>query len=331
MKRAHQYLLFVLLFGASLAFGLRYFANDSQKTSSDALSLSSRSKNIPYSIESFRLRDYLPSTIKQVRVVQETPAFRSSVVSYQSDGLTLYALMNVPTSPEPLGGYPVVIVNHGYIDPAIYTTERSYANTSAYFAQNGFLVLKPDYRDHDKSEGEARKFFSRMDYAIDVAHLIASIPSLPQANPQKIFMYGHSMGGDITLRLTEMSHRITAATLWAPAVTTFPESHLYFTRRNSAGEVLKSQQELDSTLSSSDYSAVSVLENLDYVTTPLIIHHGTHDESVPYSWGAELYNLLMNQGKSVTLYTYEGDNHDIAGNWSTALSRDVAFFRSFLD
>lgn len=331
MRLNKKILLLCFLLLSSLVYALYSNTTHTQKSPlPENTSLSSQSKNIPFSIESFRQRDFLPSTITEVRLVQETSAFRSTIVSYLSDELTLYALMNVPTSPKPTDGYPVVIVNHGYIDPAIYKTDRSYANTSAYFAQNGFLVLKPDYRAHDRSEGEARKFFSRIEYALDVAHLMASISSIPQANPQKIFLYGHSMGGDITLRLMEMSRHITAATLWAPAVTTFPENHLYFIRRNSSGEVLKNQQELDSTLTSDDYPAVSVLENLDYVSAPLLIHHGTADESVPYSWGVNLYERLKAEGKQVTLYSYDGDNHDIAGNWSKALSRDVEFFRSFL-
>ena len=76
-----------------------------------------------------------------------------------------------------------------------------------------------------------------------------------------------------------------------------------------------------------DYEQVSVLNNVAYVNKPLLIHHGTADESVPYEWGVKLNERLEEEGKLVTLYTYERDNHDIAANFSRALGRDVEFFR----
>lgn len=290
------------------------------------------SESLPqYSIRSFREKVFAPSTIQTERLVRETTSFRSYVVSFVSDNLKQYALMNVPTQSAPQDGFPVVIVNHGYIDPDVYSTENSYINTSAYFAQNGFLVVKPDYRGHDQSEGEARKFFSRMDYALDVSTLLASLTTLPLANENKIFMYGHSMGGDVTLRLMEISDRITAATLWAPAVTDFPESHLYFTRKNRPEDLSRSRNEFESILKPDEYDAVSIIENVSLVNAPLLIHHGTRDESVPFSWGENLYSKLKAADKQVVFYSYQGDNHDIANNFTSALSRDVAFFRSFLD
>lgn len=288
------------------------------------------SKVVTYSIDSFRERQFAVGTITIEREVRQTSTFTSSVVSFVVDGLKQYALMNVPTGTMPVGGFPVVIVNHGYIDPAIYSTENSYINTSAYYAQNGFLVLKPDYRGHDMSDGQARHFFSRIEYALDVATLVASLPSIPQANVDKVFMYGHSMGGDVTLRNLEMGTKITAASLWAPAVAAFPESHFYFVRKNRVSELPQSQAQLDAIVQPEDYHLISLLDNLSYVSTPLLIHHGTLDDSVPLSWSETLYQHLKNAGKQVTFYRYEGDNHDIGSNFSTALDRDIAFFKSFL-
>src|SRR3989344_859362 len=187
----------------------------------------------PYLIKSMQERSY-DSKIEIERRVRETGGFISYVVSFESDGLKQYALMNMPKGDMPGSGWPIVVVNHGYIDPEAYSVENSYINTSAYFANAGFLVIKPDYRGHDNSKGEAGSLTARISYGVDVLNLVAGIRKLPEADPDHIYMYGHSMGGDVTLRVLEVCPTcVKAASLWAPAVRDFPESYMYFARRNA--------------------------------------------------------------------------------------------------
>ncbi|MDX9833557.1 MAG: alpha/beta hydrolase, partial [Anaerolineae bacterium] len=37
------------------------------------------------------------------------------IASYQSEGLTIYALLTVPRGQKPQNGWPVIVFNHGYI------------------------------------------------------------------------------------------------------------------------------------------------------------------------------------------------------------------------
>src|SRR3989344_235406 len=288
----------------------------------------------PYSIDSLKARSYA-SELKTERKVRETSGLTSYVVSFESDGLKQYALMNVPRGDTPAGGWPVVIVNHGYIEPEVFSTENSYINTSAYFANAGFLVLKPDYRGHDKSEGEPGRLVSRINYAVDVLNMMAGIPRLEGANAERIYMYGHSMGGDVTLRVLEVCDMcVKAATLWAPAVTAWPESALYFARRNSTDpkrreRLARFEQELKELFRPEEYKGVSAFDNLELVRVPLNVHHGTQDQSVPYEWGEILVNRFKELGLGYNFYSYSGDNHDIAGNWGRALARDVELFNKF--
>jgi predicted esterase len=73
---------------------------------------------------------------------------------------------------------------------------------------------------------------------------------------------------------------------------------------------------------------VSTYDNVNLVEAPVIIQHATGDESVPYEWGVNLFKKFNESKKEVHFYTYQGDNHDIAGNWGTALARDVELFRN---
>ena len=293
-------------------------------------------KSNPYLIQNTAVRNW-DSTILSQTKTRETSRFISYEITYKSDNLLQYALMNVPKGTMPQSGWPAIFVNHGHIDPQIYSTANSYINTSAYYANAGFLVLKPDYRGHGRSEGEADGVLSRINYAADVLNLIAAVKKLDTADGDHIYMYGHSMGGDVSLRVMEICPAcIRAVSLWAPAVTSFPESFLYFARKTATTDpkrletFQKRQAELAANFTSDQYTDVSTFDNVDRIRVPVIIHHATADQSVPYAWGRELFEKLQSLNKDVRFYTYQGDNHDIAGNWSTALNRDLEFFNSKL-
>lgn len=284
-----------------------------------------------YTIAGMRQRTF-DSRILDKRQVRETSGFTSYVVSFVSEGYRQYALVNMPKGNVPDGGWPVVVVNHGYIDPKVYSTENSYINTSAYFANAGFAVFKPDYRGHNKSEGDSDHLVSRMGYAEDVLNLLAAIKKQPEINTERIYMYGHSMGGDVTLRVLEVCGKcVAAATLWAPAVTVWPDSVLHFLK-NSNGDPKREERaerfmrELQEVFTEEDNIKVSTFENLRLIEVPINIHHGTADDSVPYGWGEALAAKLKELHRENYFYTYKADNHDIAQNWSTALRRDVELF-----
>lgn len=283
----------------------------------------------PYSIDSFRAMQFSPQSL----IVERSVTPNSSVVSYLSENYKQYALMITPRGNPPSGGWPVVIVNHGHIPPEQYSVTRSYINTSNYFASQGFLVLKPDYRGHDQSQGQSSsRLLARSEYTLDVLNLLSAISSIPNANPDKIFMYGHSMGGEVTLQVLESTNKITAATLWAPSVTTLPTQVVHFIAKNkSEPDPAGAFQSLyDEFVKKYNPSQISSIENLDKISTPLNIHHSPTDEIVPYQWGVELNDKLKSMGKQVNFYSYPGDNHDIAKNFGKVLSLDATFFKSFL-
>lgn len=332
-------LIFIVIIGAGLTLGVLFTQTVFKELFTDRIAtpLTNSMPNVlpnqdkeettqppQYSLDYFQQKDYPAAEITIEREVRATSGFTSYVVSYSSDTLKQYALMNVPNSDGP---HPVVVVNHGYIPPDQYSTTQSYINTSAYFANQGFLVLKPDYRGHDQSETDG-KVLSRMAYTDDVLALVHAIDSLEAADADRIYMYGHSMGGDITLKVLESSHKIKKATLWAPVAQEFPESIFYFVRKNrSSAQIMEYEGALDTMYSEDEFPALSPMNYLDRISAPLLIHHGTADASVPYAWSENLAKKLESAGVEHTFYTYPNDNHDIAANFTRALQRDVAFFQ----
>ena len=52
-------------------------------------------------------------------VLVRTDAYTQRAVTFRSDGLTISGVMNIPNGRGP---FPVLVLAHGYIDPAIYVT-----------------------------------------------------------------------------------------------------------------------------------------------------------------------------------------------------------------
>src|SRR5437868_6616579 len=77
----------------------------------------------PLLIEAMRQRQYQASPIIKEQDIGERGGYSTQVISFRSDGLKEYALQSVPDSPPPAGGYPVIILAHGYVNPADYRTD----------------------------------------------------------------------------------------------------------------------------------------------------------------------------------------------------------------
>ena len=145
----------------------------------------------PLTIDAMRARAYPGSDMVMEKEFTPASNYRSFYASYLSDGLKIYGLLTIPKGPKPATGWPVIIFNHGYIPPNIYkTTERYVAYVDA-IARSGYIVFKSDYRGHDQSQGVAQGAYGHPDYVVDVLNGLASVKRLPDADPNRIGMWGH--------------------------------------------------------------------------------------------------------------------------------------------
>src|SRR5581483_2600222 len=105
-----------------------------------------------------------------------------------SANLVEYGLMTLPHSPAPAGGYPVIVLCHGYYNPPKYPTTKAYLGEMEYYSQHGFAVIKPDFRGNGLSanQGKPEGAFFSMAYNEDLLSLIASIKDTSFLNKNKI-------------------------------------------------------------------------------------------------------------------------------------------------
>lgn len=173
--------------------------------------------------EALRQAEYPGSEISIEGELDPGSNYRRYYASYLSEGLKIYALLTIPNGETPPTGWPVIVFNHGYIQPEYYRATQRYVAYVDRLAQSGYIVFRPDYRGHDQSGGEARGAYSNPDYVIDVLNAVASLKRYPTADPERIGMWGHSMGGYITLRSMVVSPDIKAGVIWAGVVGTYPD------------------------------------------------------------------------------------------------------------
>ena len=293
----------------------------------------------PLTIEYLRQQAYPESELVVEQALENGANYTRAIVSYRSEGLKIRALQTIPFGEPPEDGWPVIVFNHGYIPPEIYRTTERYVNYVAGFATNGYMVLRPDYRGHDQSEGEARGAYGRPDYTIDVLNAVAAVKGHPLADPDRIGMWGHSMGGYITLRAMVTDPDIKAGVIWAGVVGPYPN---LFNRPNFTIDATptvsgRGQWRLDllSTFGSPEdnpslWASLSANSYLEDISGPVQLHHGTTDEEVPFSVSQLLYDQMAGQGLEVEFYGYEGADHNLTIAFSLAMQRSIQFFDRYV-
>jgi dipeptidyl aminopeptidase/acylaminoacyl peptidase len=300
----------------------------------------------PLSVEWMRKQDYPGSEIVIEQTLDPGANYNRYIASYKSEGLKIYALLTVPVGQKPKTGWPVVVFNHGYIPPAQYrTTERYVAYVDA-FARNGYIVFKSDYRGHGSSEGRASGGYGSPDYTIDVLNAVGSIKRYKDADPNRIGMWGHSMGGSATLRAMVVSQDIKAGVIWAGVVASYPDLLTRWHRPSSGitptpravPTLTMGRRWRDDLIAQYGtieqnpqfWASISPNSFLRDLSGPIQLHHGTADAEVPIEFSEILNKQIKEAGKSVEFYSYPGDNHNISNNFGLAMQRSVQFFDKYV-
>ncbi len=293
------------------------------------------------SIASLRKQTFPGSDITIERTIEEGGRYSQYIVSYRSEGNKIYALLTVPTGERPESGWPVIVFNHGYIPPREYRTTQRYVAYVDGFARSGYIVLKIDYRGHGDSEGEAVGGYGSNAYTIDALNAIASIKKFPSADPNRIGMWGHSMGGFVTLRSMVVSKDIKVGVIWAGVVVSYPDLLNNWRRTNATPPpgiptgARRWRQVLTEKYGTPEqnpkfWSSISANSFLADISGPIELHHGTSDTSVPVDFSKKLESELKAAEKTVELYLYPADDHNLANSFGTAMNRSVEFFDRYL-
>ena len=314
----------------------------------------------PYTIDGLRQHEYQSGKIHIRSTLLETDKFTSYLIDYPSDGLTITGVMQIPNGDGP---FPVIIMNHGFFSRSVYSSGDGTDRSSAFLAEHGYITLAPDYRSWGDSDIGNSFFYSGL--VIDVINLLNAVPSIPQADPARIGMWGHSMGGGVTLKvLTVIGGRAAQSGSEGRVENSIRAAVLYSTVSADMldvinrwgpgcfGDIAEGEQiigcnssdviSLDLPLNAQDaylfavsdgdtLKKISPIHHLDSVTVPVQIHYGTEDgkslAGTPPEWSVNLTQKLRDAGKYAEMYQYEGQGHSFIGQpWFDFMIRVLWFF-----
>lgn len=305
----------------------------------------------PYTIAGLRKHDFVSGRIRITKVLDKTQVFARYLISYGSDGLNINGIMQIPTQGH--APFPVIIMNHGFFDRAEYASGDGTDRAAEYLNQHGYLTLASDYRSWGGSGIGPSLYYSGL--AIDVVNLIKAVSTVPEADPNRIGMWGHSMGGGASMKVLTLGTPIKAAVLYS-TVSADDADVLARWGLGCIGDIAAGEHQTD--CNSSDivpldlppelikayYEAstdpavlrlTSPIYHLDLVTAPVQINYGTDDgktsAGTPPEWSKKLYDAFKAAGKPAQIFGYEGEFHSFNGdNWIAFMERSAHFFDQYV-
>jgi uncharacterized protein len=300
----------------------------------------------PYTVQGLREHPYQSGTITILSLLGISDEYSKYLISYPSDGLNITGILQVPGGEGP---FPVIVMNHGYASRDTYESGNGTDRAAEYLVKRGYITLASDYRTWGGSDWGPSLFHTGL--VIDVINLVNAVPSIPQADPERIGMWGHSMGGGMTMKILTIDSRVKAVVLYASNSADDADlvarwgygciGHIPINEPletcNAAEviplslppELIQAYQE--AAVDPVPMQQIASIHHLEYVSAPVQIHIGTADgqtlNSTPPEWSYKLNQALLESGKNVELFVYEGERHSFTGDqWFIFMSRAVDFF-----
>ncbi len=236
---------------------------------------------------------------------------RRILVDYKNGkDVRLQATLTLPGNFEEGKKYPMLVYfyekmsqrHHQYSMPRF--DDRPHMST---YASDGYLVLMPDVVYEVGRPGSS---------ALDcVTRAVQAVIDLGHVDPERIVLQGHSWGG------YQSSFILTQTDMFAAVVTGAPVTNLV----SFHGELYKSSGTVQQGITEKGqvrmgvspwedmelYHSQSPVHNVEKITTPFMILHGTDDGAVDWHQGLEFYNAARRNGKQVILLSYPEEGHHL--------------------
>jgi dipeptidyl aminopeptidase/acylaminoacyl peptidase len=277
----------------------------------------------PYSYEISKQKKYGEGVIKIEGNLISDAKFTRYLISYPSDGLKIYGFIDVPVAS---GNFPLVVALHGHIELNVYRTMDYSSRYADLIARNGYIVIHPNLRNYPPSDKGPDQYYSGS--ATDVLNLIAMLRKqarqsgfLAKADPSRIGLWGHSMGGGIALRVITLDPGVRAAVIYAGVTGDLSLRRFGFIGTDQV-YAQNHPEEIQLISPSSHYGEIQAAVS---------VHHGLSDTRVPPLWSRDLCSRLTDLGKKVECFFYPDAEHTFSGVTEQLFNkRTVDFFSRYL-
>ena len=264
-------------------------------------------------------------------VVHREPRFVRYAIAYKGDGLRLTGTLALPRA---AGRRPVVVMAHGWAEPAQYVRGAGLVREENALARAGYVVLHPDYRNYGGSQEESgRPVADPVGYPADVINAVLALKAagLRQVDPTRIGLFGRSMGGGVALQaVVARPGLFRALELYSPVSSLAADDYHHFAEGDAAlrERVIDgfgtpgTRPRLWAQMSSRDYFA--------RIRIPVQVNHGTADQICPFGWSVATTAALRHAGVHATLIPYAGEQHRFGRLWPRLRATMLGYWRSHL-
>lgn len=292
----------------------------STKGSSNAFSVSKAGRisytfedvNTPREVFTAGLTGGGAKKLSAVNVNFNPPALgKTELITWKSkDGLPVEGLLTYPVNFETGKQYPIVLQIHGgpagvfsqnYTGaPGIYMTQ--------YFAQKGFIVLRPNPRG-SSGYGKDFRYANVKDWGFgdyqDLMTGVDHVINMGMVDRKNQFVMGWSYGGYMTSWIVSQTDRFNAASMGAGlpnliSMVTTTDIPDYLVAHAGGKEFWEDYEEYEK------HSAMYYFKN---VVTPTQVIHGANDLRVPFTQGQEFYTALKRKGVDTEMIVYPRTPH----------------------
>ena len=174
----------------------------------------------------------------------------------------------------------------------------------------------------------------RLPYAVDTINAVYAVKrsKLDFLDGDRVGWLGRSMGGNVTLNaLVAQPNLVDAAVIYASTSALAAQNWKQF--YDDSDDRRSVNRKIDRTYglpedSPAFWKAASPKTYFDRVSDPLLVHHGTADDTCPIAWSEDIVETLEEKGKDVTFHRYRGAGHTFEGaTWQRAIERTARLLR----
>jgi dipeptidyl aminopeptidase/acylaminoacyl peptidase len=222
---------------------------------------------------------------------------------------TISAFLYVPFNMARNGKNAAIVYIHG--GPTSQTM-NSFSRFIQYAANQGYMVLAPNYRG---STGYGKEFQQANLFDMgggDLQDVLAGVDWIKQTghlDPKKIAVMGGSYGGYLSMMAVTK-----APDVWAAGVPIVPFVN-WFTEIENEDPVLQ-QSDLatmgDVVKNKALYEDRSPINFIDQIKAPLLLLAGGHDPRCPKSETQQVVDAIRKRGGTVDAKIYENEGHGFA-------------------
>ena len=283
---------------------------------------------------------HLGDRLRLGTVRERTAAYTSYDVTYRSrsttgpkqGGLESYTISGVLNVPTGRGPFPAVVLAHGYIDPAFYVRGQGMTRERGYLATRGYIALHVDYRNHAESDDDPNyQNRMRLGYSADVINAVKALrrSQVVPVDDDRMALFGRSMGGGVILKaLVAEPGLVQAAAPWASVSSLEAQNYRQFMADDPADADVRNElirRHGTPAQNPRFWRQNSSRPYFDQITEPVLMVHGTFDDTCPPPWARATQRALVAAGVNSQLEWYD-DGHAFGPQFNAAMNRTVQFF-----